>query len=184
MKTLKKLCLATILFMVSGFHIAAQEDVTKFFLTNHDFDSNFDYQSGNTTVVKEEIKEIKGWIPDLSATYTITGVYEYGFKGTYNSSSVPAESYTGGAGGGLALSTGWDQTFCYYQNVTLPAGTYTINVPTYNGKSVSAGTSKLAWIPTSGTTVSSTLAAYPSKKWTLDQITFTLSKQTTGKVQI
>ncbi len=184
MKTLEKLCLATILFMVSGFHIAAQEDVTKFFLTNHDFDSNFDYLSGNTTVVKEEIKEIKGWIPDLSATYTITGVYEYGFKGTYNSSSVPAESYTGGAGGGLALSTGWDQTFCYYQNVTLPAGTYTINVPTYNGKSVSAGTSKLAWIPTSGTTVNSTLAAYPSKKWILDQITFTLSKQTTGKVQI
>ncbi len=179
-----KTFMASILAMAAILPVGAQDDVTKFFLTNHDFDSHFDYPASSSATVKQEIKEIKGWTPDLSADYTITGVYEFGFSGTYNSSKVPAQGYNGGAGGGLALSTGWSQTFCYYQEVTLPAGTYTIQAPTYNGKSVSAGTSKLAWIPTTGTTTASTLAAYPSKEWTLDQITFTLSKQTTGKLQI
>ena len=185
MKTFSiKGCAATILAMATCLQLAAQDDVTKFFLKNHDFDSNFDYPAGNSTAVKQEIKEIKDWIPDLSADYTITGVYEFGFSGTYNSAKVPAQGYNGSTGGALALSTGWSQTFCYYQEVTLPAGTYTIQAPTYNGKSVTAGTSKLAWIPATGTSVTSKLSAYPSNEWTLDQISFTLTKQTAGRLQI
>lgn len=162
----------------------AQTDITKFYLSNYGFDSSFDYPATSKATVEKEIKAIDGWTPDLSADYTITGIYEFGFGGTFNGGTVPAKGYNGETGGALALSTGWEQTFCYYQTITLPAGTYTVKVPTYNAKTATAGSSKLAWIPSEGTTVSSTRSSYPGKQWTLDQITFTLKKQTTGKLQI
>lgn len=162
----------------------AQTDITQYYLVNYDFDADFNYTADSDATVTEEIKEINGWTPELSADYTITGVYEFGFGGTFNGAKVPATSYTQGGGGGLALSTGWGQTFCYYQTITLPAGTYTVNVPTYNGKSVTAGMSKLSWIPDGGTAVTSTCSKYSAKKWTLDQITFTLDEETTGRLQI
>lgn len=162
----------------------AQTDISKYYLNNYGFDSDFNYTASSKATVEKEINDIKGWTPNLSADYTITGVYEFGFQGKYNGATVPDKGYDGESGGGLALSTGWEQTFCYTQTITLPKGTYTIKVPTYNGKSASAGISQLAWIPNSGTKVASTLKKYPSKKWTVDEITFTLTKQTEGKIQI
>lgn len=177
--------LFTMLLLSVVLPLAAQTDVTKYYLSNYGFDHNFDYTADSKATVKQEIKEIEGWIPDLSADYTITGVYEFGFGGTFNGATVPAKNYHGEAkGGGLALSTGWEQVYCYYQTVTLPAGTYTLNAPTFNGKSVTAGTSQLAWIPNSGKSVTSTVKKYPAKKWTADSITFTLTQKTTGKIQI
>ena len=128
----------------------AQTDVSKYYLTNYGFDSDFNYPASSKATVEKEINDIKGWTPQLSADYTITGVYEFGFQGKYNGATVPAKGYDGEGGGGLALSTGWEQTFCYSQTITLPKGTYTIKVPTYNGKAATAGISQLAWIPTSG----------------------------------
>ena len=174
----------SILMMIVGLQAMSQTDITKYYLINYGFDADFDYTAESTAEVKEEIKEINGWTPELSADYTITGVYEFGFGGTFNGAKVPATGYTEGEGGGLALSTGWGQTFCYYQTMTLPAGTYTVNVPTYNGKSVTAGMSRLSWIPDGGTAVTSTCSKYPAKKWTLDQITFTLTEETSGRLQI
>jgi len=172
--------LAGLLMMISA---SAQVDVSQYYLVNSGFDTDFDYKSGATTAVKEEIKEVDGWTADLTATYTIVGTYEYGFAGTFNTAKVPSAGYDGGKGGGLAISTGWDQTFLFYQTVTLPAGTYTVNVPTYNGCDVTAATSQLAWIPASGTSVKSSVTSYKANSWTLDKITFTLTKTTTGKIQ-
>lgn len=161
----------------------AQTDVTRYYLDNYGFDDNYDYTSGQTTTVEKELKEVDGWTAVLSADYTIVGTYEFGFKGKFNTASVPAAGYDGETGGGLALSTGWEQTFLFYQTVTLPAGTYTLNVPTYNGSSVTAATSQVAWIPSSGTAVRSKVTSYPVQQWTLDQIIFTLTKPTSGKIQ-
>jgi len=174
------------LFAAAAFSLCAmaQTDVTKYFLSNYGFDTNYDYISGNTTSVSQELKDVQGWTADLSANYTITGTYEFGFKGKFNNASVPSAGYDGEEGGCLALSTGWSQTFNYYQNVTLPAGSYKILVPTYNGSSVTAATSSLAWIPTSGTAVKSNVSSYAINAWTLDEISFTLDKSTKGKIQI
>ncbi|MBQ9640363.1 MAG: hypothetical protein IJV06_02195 [Bacteroidaceae bacterium] len=177
--------LSTLLLALSATAAAvAQTDVTKYYLSNYGFDTDFNYTKESSVNVAEEVLDIPGWTADNSASYTIAGVYEMGFKGKYNGASVPATGYDGEAGGGLALSTGWDQTFKYYQTVTLPAGTYTLSVPTYNGSDKTAATSLVAWIPSSGTQVASRLASYPIGKWTLDKITFTLTKTTTGKIQI
>ena len=162
----------------------AQDDVTRYYLTNYGFDSDFDYTASQRVAVAQEIREIPGWTANLSADYTVTGVYEFGFGGTFNGTSVPATGADGEAGGALALSTGWEQTFCYTQTVTLPAGTYTFSAVTYNAKGVTGGTSLLAWIPNSGTSVTSTLKSYPSRTWKEDKITFTLTRSTVGKLQI
>ena len=101
-------------------------DISQFYLSNSGFDSNFNYKAGQTNNVAEEIKTVAGWTADLSASYTIVGTYEFGFKGVYNTATVPATGYDGESGGGLAISTGWEQTFKFYQTVHLPAGTYTL----------------------------------------------------------
>jgi hypothetical protein len=180
MKKRTLMFLAGLLMVLSA---SAQVDVSQYYLVNSGFDTDFDYKSGATNVVKEEIKEVDGWTADLTATYTIVGTYEYGFAGTFNTAKVPSTGYNGSVGGGLAISTGWDQTFLFYQTVTLPAGTYTVNVPTYNGCNVTAATSQVAWIPNSGTSVKSSVTSYKANSWTLDKITFTLTKTTTGKIQ-
>ncbi len=177
-------CLLIIMLTIAGMPVLAQDDITKYYIANYGFDDHFDYAAGAKDVVAQEIKDIEGWTADLTADYTITGIYEFGFAGKFNGATVPAQGYDNEAGGALALSTGWEQTFCYYQTLTLPAGTYTVTVPTYNGKTATGGTSQLSWIPNSGTATSSTVKTYSAKKWTLDQITFTLTKATTGKLQI
>lgn len=182
---MKKIKLS-LLFLLTLFCVSmnAQKDVTKYFMTNYSFDENFHYTAGQTNDVAQEIKQIDGWTQGFNIDYTITGIYEFGFKGKFNTASVPATGYDGEAGGGLALSTGWDQDFPYTQQITLPAGSYTIKVPTYNGCGSTAGTSLLAWIPNGGSTVSSKLSGYKANAWTMDEISFTLTKTTTGKVRI
>ena len=174
----------TNLFLLVGILAHAQTDVSKYYLANYDFNQYFDYTASQSTAVAQELLDVKGWTADLSANYTIVGTYEYGFGGTFNGASVPKAGYDGKAGGGLAISTGWEQTFAFYQTVMLPAGTYTLNVPTYNGGSATPAESQVAWVPSSGTSVNSTVTSYAVGQWTLDRITFTLTKTTTGKIRI
>lgn len=181
---MKKILLTNILALICSVGAVAQTDVTDFFLKNAGFDTNFDYTAKQSTAVAQEILPIDGWTAGFTIDYTITGVYEFGFKGTFNNGTIPAKGFNGEAGGGLALSTGWNQSFPYYQTVTLPAGTYTVTAPTYNGFTATAGTSLLAWIPEKGTQVKSTVSSYPSNKWIEDKIEFTLTETTTGKIQI
>ena len=175
---------ALFLACLTGGTAKGQTDITKYYLSNYGFDTGFHYPAGSTANVTQEILDIPGWTKGFTIDYTITGIYEFGFKGKFNEGTVPATGYDGEPGGALALSTGWEQMFCYHQTVTLPAGTYTLTAPTYNGKAATGGTSQLAWIPNSGSAVTSTLKSYPGKKWTLDQITFTLTKTTAGRIQI
>ena len=179
---MKKFILTNIMLLV-GILVHAQTDVSKYYLTNYDFDQYFDYTASQSTAVAQELLDVKGWTSELTANYTIVGTYEYGFSGTFNGASVPAAGYDGNTGGGLAISTGWEQTFAFYQTVTLPAGTYTLNVPTYNGGSATPAESQVAWVPASGTSVKSTVKSYSVGKWTLDKITFTLTKTTTGQIR-
>ena len=181
---MKKIFLTLFMLTVTFTWTVAQTDVTKFFLTNYAFDSNYDYKAGQTTSVAQEILEIPGWNQGFTIDYTITGTYEFGFAGQFNGGAIPSVGYDGEAGGGLALSTGWTQDFYYTQTVTLPAGSYTLTVPTYNGFTATAGKSMLAWMPNSGATVSSSVSSYPSKAWTVDQISFILNSKTTGNIRI
>lgn len=183
---LKTLLLSSLLaFSSLGLSAQSQHDVTEAYIDNAGFDTDFDYAIGATGNVAQEIKEVKGWTKDITVNYTITGVYQIGTAKTFNGAKVPATGFDGLPGGGvLALSTGWEQQMRFYQEVTLPAGTYTLKSAFYNGTDKTLGSSVVGWIPVSGPATMSALASFPANAWTADEVTFTLAEPTKGKIQI
>lgn len=77
-----KTFLLALLALLSGGQLLAQSaDITKYYLQNYGFDTDFDYPATSSATVSQEILDIPGWTANLSADYTITGIYEFGFKG-------------------------------------------------------------------------------------------------------
>lgn len=165
----------------------ADIDVSDLYLQNAGFDDadHFDYRVSDKGNVSQEILPVFGWSKDIGVDYTVTGIYELGTSKTFNTyGKVPASGYQGSTGGCLALSTGWEESLKFYQVVELPAGTYKLQAPFYNGSNISAGESLLGWIPEKGSASMSNLSAFPLNSWTVDEVTFTLSAKSSGRVQI
>jgi hypothetical protein len=166
----------------------AQEyyDITEYYLKNSLFDSDYNYTAAQTGNVSQELLPIAGWTAAHTADYTIAGIYQIGTKKTFNGASVPAENVDGTTEGGvLALSTGWAMSLILTQSVNLPKGKYKLVSAYYNGDaSVTAGTSLLAWIPSSGTSYKSKVTSFPVKQWVVDTLSFTYTTTKAGKIQI
>lgn len=178
-----------IVILLSSLGIVSQaqalNDVTNAYLKNPGFDSDYDYAVGATGNVAQQMLQVKGWTMGFDVNYTISGVYQLGTAKTFNGTAVPKTGANGTSTGGcLALSTGWTQSLNFYQTVTLPAGTYTLRATWYNNTDKTAGKSLLGWIPASGSSSLSTLNSFANKTWITDEVTFTLTKTTTGKIQI
>lgn len=182
-KTLLLSCLGawgSLALSAQGLH-----DISEAYLANNGFDTHFDYAADATGNVAQEIREVQGWTKDISVNYTITGVYQVGTAKTFNGAPVPSVAYDGTATGGvLALSTGWAQEMRFYQEVTLPAGTYTLATAFYNGTANTPGKSVVGWIPATGSASMSAVGSFAAGAWTADSITFTLAQTTKGKIQI
>ncbi len=164
----------------------ADTDISDLYLQNAGFDdeSHFDYRISDNGNVAQEILPIFGWNKDFSVDYTVCGIYEFGTAKTFNTyGKVPSKGYDGSKGC-LALSTGWDQAMKFYQTVTLPAGNYKLQTAYYNGSNSNDGYSLLGWIPDKGDAKVSSMASFPSNQWKVDEVTFTLSQSTTGRIQI
>ncbi len=69
-------------------------------------------------------------------------------------------------------------------NITLPAGTYTLKVNTYNANSATQYKSLFGFIANNGTSYLSTKTSFTASEWTYDAVTFTLEEETEGVVQI
>ncbi len=165
----------------------ADIDVSDLYLQNAGFDddSHFDYRISDQGNVAQEILSIYGWTKDFSVDYTVCGIYEFGTAKTFNTyGKVPSAGYQNSKGGCLALSTGWDQTMKFYQTVTLPAGNYKLQTAYYNGSNSNDGYSLLGWIPDNGDAKVSSMSSFPSNQWKVDEVTFSLNKETTGRIQI
>lgn len=165
----------------------AQTDISAYFLTNNEFNQEFNYGTelqGN--VSGDVINEVYGWTNETTATYTVAGTFAYNTGVTFNgSSALPATGYEGlSDDGALGLTTGWGMELVYSQEVTLPQGTYRLCAAYYNVGTYTTGSSLLAWIPDDGTETSSDVSAFPVRTWTLDTLTFTLSETTSGKIRI
>lgn len=163
----------------------ADTDVSELLLTNWGFDSEYDYDKNATGNVVQEILDVPGWTKAHSMDYTIVGTYQFGTKKTFNTyGKVPAAGYDGSTGG-LALSTGWTSSLIYNQTVTLPAGSYYLSAAWYNDSDHTTGKSQVGWVPNSGTKVMSTIEKFQwGGQWTIDNVPFELTEETTGKVQI
>ncbi|HOI26025.1 MAG TPA: hypothetical protein PLN63_00865 [Paludibacteraceae bacterium] len=185
---MKRGCFSLLLFLLSFSTLTwADIEVSNIYLQNSGFDDNahFDYRISDNGNVAQEILPVFGWTKDIGVDYTVSGVYELGTAKTFNTyGKVPSKGYDGKSGGCLALSTGWDQPMKYYQTVTLPAGEYKLQTAFYNGSNSNEGYSLLAWIPQGGDEKASSVSSFPSNQWLLDEVNFTLSKETTGRIQI
>lgn len=169
----------------TSLHAQGLYDVSEAYLNNYDFDSGYDYAVGETGNVAQEIRDVAGWTKDFSVDYTITGTYQIGTAKTFNGAAVPATAHDGTtAGGVLALSTGWGQMLKFYQEVTLPAGSYKLASAFYNGGDKTPGGSLVAWIPASGPAVQSALTEFAVRVWTPDTLSFTLTAPTKGRIQV
>ena len=187
MTTNLRLFLLSALSLILAHSVQAQPiyDITQAYLANAGFDSDFDYTINDTGNVAQEILEVKGWIKNISVNYTITGVYQLGTPKTFNGASVPAVGQDGTSNGGvLALSTGWNQSMLFYQNVTLPPGQYALVSAWYNSAEKTDGRSRVGWRPKGKVMNYSSVSSYPIGVWFTDTIYFEVTETQTGIIQI
>lgn len=179
--------LTTFLLQMFSLHSMAIDynDITSTYLTNTSFDSNFDYDAKQTGNVAKEILDIDGWTKNINVDYTITGIYQFGTSKTFNGASIPATGQDGTSNGGcLALSTGWNESLLYYQDVELPAGKYAIVYAVYNCSDKTAGVSKTGWLQTGKTAILSSINSFNSGTWIVDTVKFELTATAKGKIQL
>ena len=187
MKTLlRNLSLASLaIFLALQVRAQAVYDVTQAYLDNSGFDSDFDYTIDDTGNVAQEILDVKGWTKNISVNYTITGVYQLGTPKTFNGVAVPATGQDGTSEGGvLALSTGWNQSMLFYQDVTLPPGQYALVSAWYNCAEKTQGRSRVGWRPKGHAMNYSALASFPVAQWITDTVYFEVTDTEEGMIQI
>ncbi|MCR5821286.1 MAG: hypothetical protein K6F94_10160, partial [Bacteroidaceae bacterium] len=165
--------------------LRAQTDVSELFMDNWGFDTDLNYEKTASGNVAQEILDIPGWTKGHSVDYTIVGTYAFGTSATFNTyGRIPAQGHDGSAGC-LALSTGWEQQLLYTQDVTLPAGSYTLRSAWWNSSNQTAAKSLVGIkMATYGASKYSSLETFPLNQWTIDEQEFTLSKETKGQIQI
>lgn len=117
------------------------------------------------------------------------GLFTYGsgywLGGTgYN---VPATNSAGVAeGNALGVVAVWSGTVQYTQPVTLEAGDYVISIPVYNAVGGTSAPTKslIGFIADNGTEYLAPAKAYAVNAWTVENIKFTLTETTTGKLSL
>ena len=167
--------------------------------TNLDFSEGTPVDNGICTYAKDiesngttysQMLEVPGWtIEGENGDARAAGLFAYGSeiwlggKG-YN---VPATNPAGEAeGNALGLVAVWSATAQYTQPVTLEAGDYVISVAVYNavGGTTAPTKSLIGFIADNGTEYLAPAKAYVVDAWTVENIKFTLSEATTGKLSL
>ena len=195
---LKQLLVAALLTVSAG--ASAQTDVTSTYLTNADFSQGTPIGSNLKGYGKDGtpygFQSVDGWTSvvtagdNSNATYPNSGmggaVFAYGSSWQLqgNNKAAPATNPNGEASGNcLGFFAVWGCGGYYYQDVTLPAGKYTITVPMYSQSGTQANTTYTGFFPTSGT--NRTVAVNPTVgQWVTQTVTFTLTAETAGQIRV
>ena len=183
MKKLNRLFAILIAVLGVG-SLSAQTDVTNTYLTNAGFDDNSSWITGN--VAQATTKAAKGWTATSSGdTWWYGGAVNYGSSCTVNSVTPPAKNPEGNAdGGALGLSAGWGCTVTYKQEVTLPAGVYTLSYKAYNANTGATQANNYIGFTSSSVTVYGKTTNFTANTWVEESVTFMLSSQTTGNISV
>ena len=187
---------------------SAQTDVTATYLTNADFsqgtpiDNNVctygkDMTTNNTTYYGAQ--PIDGWT-NASVGETDSGydnsklagaLFAYGSTPWLAGSgtSAPATDPDGNAGNAAGLCAVWGGSVQYTQDVTLPAGSYTIrfkvyNATTNNGSGKFITTNLFGFVPNGGTAYFAPNKTFAIGQWSTVAVTFNLTAETAGKISM
>jgi len=176
----------------------AQTDVTSRYLVNADFSEGTPITVGTTTYDYDMEKNgttfcnlvpVAGWdIPD-NGNARAGGLIAFG-SGVwiggpgYNCPSTNADGES--KGNILGLVGVWTGQAQYTQDVTLPAGTFTLVLGVYNsvGGTDAFAKNLIGFIENGGTEHLATTTVYPVNKWKFEFITFTLGAETSGKISL
>lgn len=164
--------------------LSAQTDVTSTYLTNAGFDDESGWITGN--IAQATVNATTGWTFSSSGdTWYYGGAVNYGSSFTVNSVTPPATNPDGVAEGGvLGLSAGWGCTVTYSQEVTLPAGIYTLSYKAYNANTAATQATNLIGFVSASTTAYGTITNFTADKWTEEAVAFTLVNETTGNISV
>ena len=195
---LKQFLAAALMFCSAG--AWAQTDVTSTYLTNADFSSSTPIDSNLKGYGKDGspygFQSVDGWTFEVlsadnsNSSYPNSGmggaVFAYGssYQLQGNNKAAPATNPNGEASGNcLGFFAVWGCGGYYYQDVTFPAGKYTITVPMYSQSGTQANTTYTGFFPTSGT--NRTVAVNPTVgQWVTQTVTFTLTAETAGQIRV
>ena len=183
MKKLNKLFAILIAVLGVG-SLSAQTDVTSQYLTNAGFDDNSSWITVN--VAQATTKAAKGWTATSSGdTWWYGGAVNYGSSYTVNTVTPPAKNPEGKAeGGALGISAGWGCTVTYKQEVTLPAGVYTLSYKAYNANTGATQANNYIGFTSSAVTAYGKTTNFTANTWVEESVTFVLSSQTTGNISV
>ena len=132
---------------------------------------------------------VTGWtIASTGGTWHSGGQQAWG-SGHYlvsNSCVIPdTDSRDKAKGGALSLIAAWSASVQYTQDITLPAGTYTLTIPVYNGGGGTAFTKNLCgFISDAGTEYLASATSFTAGEWTTQTVKFTLMAETAGKLSV
>jgi hypothetical protein len=183
-----------IILVLNPLLLIAQQDVTDTYLVNSEFDSTCNYKSSDasanlsTSTDGSTVLDVTDWSKQYSG-WTAGASFEYGYAGTLNSPgpipATAADGITTGSGhGALGVCAAWTGNVYYYQNVTLPAGSYKLSYNAYNSGSADYSESLVGFVPDTGASALSALTGFTQNAWTADEVLFTLDSITSGRIQV
>ena len=204
-----KLLLAALALMGAGQAFAQQQDVTTTYLTNANFATGTPIDNGICTYGKDMAgnsttyygaQEVSGWTNaskgETDSGYDNSklagGLFAYGgtpFLGGAGF-TAPATDPDGNAGNALGLAAVWGGSIQYTQDVTLPAGSYTLRFKVYNatkGGGESSGvitTNLFGFVPNEGTAYYAPNKTFAIGQWSTVAVTFKLTAETAGKISM
>ncbi|MBQ3781271.1 MAG: FIVAR domain-containing protein, partial [Bacteroidaceae bacterium] len=187
----------TLIAAVWSLSASAQEDVTSTYLTNADFSSGT-VQAGKVYGYGHDgtpwgLQAAEGWTIEVLNGDADNGHENSGMAGgifPYGSTTAmlqgggktpPAAGPDGSEGNCLGFLGVWSCGGYYYQEVTLPAGEYTLQFPIYNQQGTQANTSWTGFVADNGTKYTCAINTAIGE-WTTQTVTFALTAETKGKV--
>ena len=187
----------TLIAAVWSLTASAQTDVTSTYLTNADFEASTAIASNLKGYGKDGtpygFQAVDGWTytvlnaDNSNTTYPNSGmcgaVFAYGteYQMQGGNTAAPAAGPTATAKNALGFLGVWSCGGYYSQEVTLPAGEYTLQIPIYNQKGTQANTSWTGFVTNGGTKYTCAINTAIGE-WVTQTVEFTLAAETAGKI--
>lgn len=203
---LKKLITLTAMTVMTG-NVWGQTDVTSEYIRNADFSEDAaltvhlcgygkdisvsgNKLDGNNAVYGSQA--VTGWTDnniktDKSGPAGAGGIFAYGtapqLKG--NSKAAPESNPAGeGTGKALGIFAVWEGTIQYTQEVTLPAGSYTLTFTYYNQSGTTNVNTNLFGFETNEKNYYGSTKSFATGAWKTETVSFELEAETTGKISV
>lgn len=178
-------------------------DFTDYFINNAHFNIGTPLDNGVCTYAKDKdansttysgMQPIPDWTPNAPGADAIaSGLFAVGsgetaWLGAKGKGFVPPATKANGEtqGNVFGFVSCWGATAYYSQQVTLPAGSYTITIPTYNSVGGTTAITKnlCGFISDNGEEYLAETTVFPVNNWTKEVIKFTLEEETSGMISI